>query len=79
MITSDFKYKALLQFARGLLSKSEEKHIDKTIIIVYNISVINQTYTSSGCRVTVTHQFWELGQAGSTPVIPTIGHAVDAG
>ena len=25
----------------------------------------------SGCRVTVTHQFWELAQAGSTPVIPT--------
>ena len=25
----------------------------------------------SGCRVTVTHQFWELVQAGSTPVIPT--------
>ena len=25
----------------------------------------------SGCRVTVTHLFWEQVQAGSTPVIPT--------
>ena len=39
--------------------------IDKIIFFVYNNN-------DTGCRVTVTHQFWELAQAGSTPVIPTI-------
>ena len=42
---------------------------------MYNNSVTNETYVFPGCRVTVTHQFWELAQAGSTPVIPTISSA----
>lgn len=30
------------------------------------------TGTTTGCRVTTTHLFWEQGQAGLTPVTPTI-------
>ena len=38
----------------------------------FNHSTVSSTcYIISGCRVTVTHLFWEQVQAGSTPVIPT--------
>lgn len=59
------------------MEKLSAIYIDKMRFIVYNIFCsINFI---SGCRVTVTHQFWELAQAGSTPVIPTkkpTAHAV---
>lgn len=45
-------------------------------LLIYQLRLIGGssplTLTISGCRVTATHLLWAQGQAGSTPVVPTM-------
>ena len=57
-----------LAFSRFSAAVCFGKKLLTTDLTTYGFDLKNRI---SGCRVTVTHQFWELAQAGSTPVIPT--------
>lgn len=53
----------------GSLSRSEKQ--SNWCLTTYLTTYMTTIEYLSGCRVTVTHLFWEQVQAGSTPVIPT--------
>lgn len=62
------KISVFLAFSRFSAAVCFGKKLLTTDLTTYGFDPKNSI---SGCRVTVTHQFWELAQAGSTPVIPT--------
>ena len=62
------KISVFLAFPRFSAAVCFGKQLLTTDLTTYGFDRKNRI---SGCRVTVTHQFWELAQAGSTPVIPT--------
>ena len=62
------KISVFLAFPRFSAAVCFGKKLLTTDLTTYGFDSKNSI---SGCRVTVTHQFWELAQAGSTPVIPT--------
>ena len=62
------KISVFLAFPRFSAAVCFGKKLLTTDLTTYGFDRKNRI---SGCRVTVTHQFWELAQAGSTPVIPT--------
>ena len=62
------KISVFLAFSRFSAAVCFDKKLLTTDLTTYGFDRKNRI---SGCRVTVTHQFWELAQAGSTPVIPT--------
>ena len=62
------EFSVFLAFPRFSAAVCFGKKLLTTDLTTYGFDRKNRI---SGCRVTVTHQFWELAQAGSTPVIPT--------